>query len=122
MRLMSAIDWAGSKWFKPNEFQYPDKMSFNLIEMLNKIRAKAGVRMTITDDWRPSTQTIGVEDSEHETGEGVDIRASTSAERFAIVGAAIACGCTRIGVYNSHIHLGIAKNKPQYMLWLGVSK
>lgn len=60
--------------------------------------------------------------SEHSTGEGVDIRCANSRDRFYLVSLAVMYGCTRIGIYDQHIHFGFADWKDQDVLWTGISK
>ena len=60
----------------------------------------------------------GVPGSEHETGEGADIRISGSKERMDLVRAAIKAGIRRIGVAKTFVHVGVSRRHDQDVLWL----
>jgi len=68
----------------------------------------------ITSIYRPSDR-----DSEHYTGEAIDIACTTSRHRFKLVELGILFGCTRIGIYPRHIHFGFKEEKDQDVIWLG---
>lgn len=79
--------------FSASEFKYPDKMHVPFLRWLDRVRALAGVPMTITDDGRvdgdpePSGSAGGK--SLHHRGCAVDIRTRTltSPQKFKITAA-----------------------------------
>lgn len=91
-----------------------------LVEMLDKAREIASVPLKITSGVRSIEKNEdigGVKDSEHLTGEGVDLSCTISQNRFKIVKALLEVGFNRIGIYERHIHAGISKNHPQNVMW-----
>ena len=95
-----------------------------LVEKLDQARGYARVPFIITSGYRPpevNAAVGGVEDSEHETGEGVDLACSDSRTRHQMLPALYLVGFSRIGVYDRHIHAGISKTKPQKVTWWGTS-
>ena len=59
----------------------------------------------------------GKPDSEHMTGEAVDIKVNSSNVRYRIISAALEVGITRIGVGDTYIHLGDSMYKPRNVIW-----
>ena len=47
----------------------------------------------------------------------MDIRCRTTANRYKIVLAALACGVSRIGVAKTYIHLDVDRSLPQNVIW-----
>jgi hypothetical protein len=62
----------------------------------------------------------GKDDSEHRTGEAVDITAENSGERFRILKGLLLAGFKRVGVYNGYFHAGIKASKSQEVVWLSL--
>lgn len=60
----------------------------------------------------------GKPNSDHVTGEGVDIKCQTSFDRWRIVRAAIAAGIRRIGIAKTFVHLGDNLNNPNPRIWV----
>jgi len=94
--------------------------------MLERIRESAGIPMVISSSFR---QRRGKRKSAHQIDDkgkyhGVDIKVRDSRSRFLILNAAIRVGCTRIGIYDKHIHLDVAMGKDfaQCVVWWGKSK
>lgn len=58
-----------------------------------------------------------VQDSEHLTGNGVDLACDESDKRFAMIHGLIDAGINRIGIYAKHIHAGNSKTLPQNVCW-----
>jgi hypothetical protein len=76
----------------------------------------------ITSGYRPG------DSKSHGRGLAVDIvddlkhDSITSGWRFAVLKAALQLGFTRIGIYNSHIHLDLDPSLPQGVAWWGESE
>ena len=114
-------------YFRASEFTEPELMANELVSRLEIARGAAGVAFKITSSYRELTDGA----STHEHGLGVDIDTEGSRDRYKILAALLAAGCTRIGVYTSdeggHIHADIgdsvdrAKWAPE-VLWLGKSR
>ena len=60
----------------------------------------------------------GTETSDHLTGEGADIKATTSFVRWRVVTSAIAAGFRRIGIAKTFIHLGDNLDNPNPRIWV----
>lgn len=92
-------------------------------EKLDKAREIAGVPFILTSGRRSKGQNAlvgGVSTSSHLTGEGCDLKCSTSQNRYKIVSALIQVGFNRIGIYNNHIHADISTDNehPQNIVWV----
>lgn len=108
------------KHFKKNEFSDYNKMDKGLLEFLDKLRDAFGKPIHINSSYRTpedNERVGGVKNSEHLTGEAVDIRCDNSRDRFLLVSFAIGLGCNRIGIGDSFIHLGWSKTKSQRVIW-----
>ena len=118
------------EFFAASEFNFPEKISDELISKLELARASAGVPFKITSDWREEG-----DGKSHHLGKAVDIRAKDSTTRAAIVRGATLAGIRRIGVYyatvedghhkGGHVHLDVNTVEdgfPQDVLWLGKSR
>lgn len=62
-------------------------------------------------------QVGGVKSSSHLTGYAVDIRATDSASRYAILVGLLTAGFTRIGIGKSFIHADDDPSKPPCVIW-----
>lgn len=118
--MMTPSQWSQLRYFKPDEFNRPDLMSFDLLRMLDKARHLAGLPFIITSSYRDDPGTSAM--SEHREGRAVDIRVKYEWERFLIVKACLDAGFLRIGVYDRHIHVDVSVWKAPKSLWVGVSK
>lgn len=130
-RTMSPADWASLKYFKSAEFRDPGKMGYEFMLWLEKVRAFAGVPMTISSSYRSpeyNRSVGGAPDSAHTDTpcNAIDISESPRPDdpnwnktRFAIVSAAIRLGCTRIGTYaNGSLHLDRTEDvRPAPRMW-----
>ena len=95
-------------------------MSQQFLDRLDYARDVAGVPFLIDSGWRckkHNKEVGGVDDSEHTTGEGADIRATGSHTRFRIIYGAILAGFTRIGIGKTFVHLGGSFLHPQEVAW-----
>jgi len=91
-----------------------------LVSTLDLIREDAGIPFIIESGKRTLEENKiagGATNSAHLTGEAVDIRAITSANRYKIVTSAIKHGINRIGIGANYVHLDISKTLPQNMIW-----
>lgn len=130
-RTMADADWAALQHFHANEFAAPDKMGVEFMRWLDTVRTKAGVPMHITSSYRTPQHNIavgGAADSAHcdMPCNAADIGKSPTPDdpnwnrgRYAIVTAALALGCTRIGIYaDGSIHLDRTDpQRPANCLW-----
>ena len=97
----------------------------DLIQRLEQARQISGVPFVITSGRRlpEANESIpgAVQDSAHLTGLAVDLRCSTSPERFKMLKALLMVGVNRIGVYDKHIHCDIDLTKDKDVIWVGLS-
>lgn len=133
-RCMTPADWPQSTYFTASEFKVPEKMGYEFMLWLNKVRALAGVPMTITSSYRTPAYNAsvgGAQDSAHTDTicEAVDIGTRPTAgdlhwntARFYIIDAALKLGCRRIGIYpNGSLHLDRTEShRPAPRLWIAV--
>lgn len=112
--MATSAEFKKLRYFKPSEFEHPESMSCELLVKLDLARGLAGVPFVITSDVRAGSP-------EHLAGEAVDIRCHLSEYRYRIVQAVLAAGFLRVGVYDGHVHVGVSKERPQFVLWTGVS-
>ena len=89
------------------------------VERLDLAREMAGVSFVITEGLAKGGSHV--KKSAHEAGWAVDLRCSSSHQRFRILRALFAAGFTRIGVYDRHIHVDADPTKPQEVTWHGTS-
>lgn len=130
-RTMRPEDWAEIRHFEPSEFNSPDKMGYEFMKWLDKVRAYAGVSMDPSSDYRSphyNAAVGGAKDSAHTDVpcDAVDIKKDPRHDdpnwnysRYQIVTAALALGCTRIGSYaNGSLHLDRTEGKrPSPRMW-----
>lgn len=106
-----------AKYFKEAEFRrcVPScslaDMDAQFIQVLDRVRGLAGIPLVLNSAYRSpeyekSKKRSGT--SAHCQGRAVDIRCNTSANRLAIIRAALAAGIERIGVGKTYIHLDTA--------------
>ena len=111
--------------FKRSEFDCrccgKNNINMAFLEKLQLARTYAGIPFVVISGCRcdkHNKEVGGKHTSDHLTGEGVDIKATNSMDRFRIIDAALAAGFRRIGVGRNFIHLGNAKHNPQDVMWL----
>lgn len=119
------LTWTGYKkmptYFTDEEVKGLDK---ELVSKLETARKAAGVPFRITSGLRTcaaNTVAMGVEGSAHLKGLAVDLAIESGLDRFAIVRGLLAAGFVRVGVYNRHVHVDLDAEKPQNVLWVGIS-
>ncbi len=115
----------GEKYIKNGRQYLKDSgkknMSLKFIRMLNDARENYGKKFIITSGYRTpqynATLSGAVPNSAHTLGCAVDVSAPTTAEKEAIVKAAIKAGFRRIGWGPTFIHLDNDATKPQDVLF-----
>lgn len=130
-RAMRAGDWVEIKYFKPTEFKNPERMGYEFMLWLDKLRQRASVPMTITSSYRSpayNKSVGGASDSAHTDTpcNAVDIGMRPRKDdlnwnytRWQIIMTARDMGCRRIGSYNNgSLHLDRTEdNRPSPRLW-----
>ncbi len=98
-------------------------LSRDLVDALDDARSRAGIVFLITSGLRTEDQNASlsnaVPDSSHLTGQAVDLAAASGLAKFKIVKGLVGAGFNRIGIYKTHVHADVSKDKPQDVLWLG---
>ncbi len=94
----------------------------DLLHILSTLEEKLGMSLTITSGKRDEAHNAkvgGVKGSEHtyDPAEGADVACTTSPLRFQMVEALLNMGVRRIGIGQTFVHVGIAKDKPQDCMW-----
>ena len=97
-------------------------LSHEFVSLLDLARGEAKTSFIITSGKRKPGSKIGVNNSSHESGVGVDLRCSTSSVRYKILKGLYWVRFHRIGVYDRHIHVDNDLSKPRNKVWLGKSK
>lgn len=116
-------------YFKPEELACKCgtcdlKPSQLLLDKLNQLRFLYKKPIVVTSGVRCPKQNAkagGVMDSEHLTGEGVDIRCETSQERFQLLRLALSI-FDRVGIDARFLHLGVSTSHPPEVVWLYPAK
>lgn len=97
------------------------KLKPELFALLDKIRGECGFPLRIVSGLRSKAQNDAlqdsVSDSSHLSSLAVDVFCNDSSRRFKIIQAALANGIKRIGVGKDFLHLDIATDKPQNVIW-----
>jgi hypothetical protein len=123
------FSWTGGKVNQYTFFNDSEIVGLDpeLVAMLDMACGLAGhvfgshVPFVITSGRRTPEQNAAlpnaVQDSEHLTGNGVDLACSDSQIRFAMLRGLTGAGFNRIGIYAEHIHAGNSKTLPQNVCW-----
>lgn len=120
-------DWEHARHFNPSEVLNPDSMSAELLAMLEDLRMLYTYPIIITGSWRELEIGKGRTSAHQVNGEGVwegvDLRCNNSQDRYYMKKAAYRAGFVRIGTYDLHLHLDIAKDLQfaQHVEWMGLS-
>jgi len=99
-----------------------DNLHPGLIETLTELEAHMGFELTITSGYRSpehNTEVGGVKGSEHtyNPAEGADVLCKQSITRFKMVKWLMTHYVQRIGIGPDFVHVGIAEDKPQLVMW-----
>lgn len=114
------------KYFKLEEFDSPDlpgsgeEMKKSTLDLLEKTREIADIPFIITSGYRTpehNAKVGGVQGSSHTKGYAVDIKCSSSLNRYKVIKAALEAGFNRIGVSGSFIHLDNDPLKHPNVIW-----
>jgi len=112
------------KYFKLEEFacKYTgqNKISHELIDMLEEAREIAGFPLVVTSGYRHEhhPESIKNPSSSHIKGLAVDIKCADSKSRAIILEALVESGFKRFGLHKSFIHADIDENKASPVIWL----
>lgn len=115
-----------SKYFSASEFLRctPSctigQMDEGFLRLLDMVREKAGIPLVLNCAYRSREHELQKGrsgNSAHTKGKAVDIRCTTSANRYKIVAAALACGIRRIGIAKTFVHLDNDGTLPQGVIW-----
>ena len=91
-----------------------------LLQSLEMVRLIVGFPMVVTSGTRCRSHNAAVggkDDSEHLTGEGVDIKCLAGTTRFALLKAGLGVGFDRVGIGPDFIHFGVSPVSPQEVIW-----
>lgn len=106
---------------KRAECDAPKDVTPALAKLLDGIREEVGRPVSASSICRCAfwnAKEGGKPDSDHLTGDGADLIATTSGERYQLVAAALTRGCTRIGIHKSFVHVGTRSDLAPHVLWL----
>jgi uncharacterized protein YcbK (DUF882 family) len=133
-RTMLPADWAALQHFSADEFNVPEAMGVEFMQWLDEVRDRAGVAMTPTSDYRSPARNAAVGGSQNSAHSdwpcnSIDIGRrphkgdpNWNYSRFKIIEAALALGCTRIGLYpGGSLHLDRTETtRPSPRIWIAV--
>jgi hypothetical protein len=113
------------KHFKEEEFHCKCgcglyNMDFAFLVKVEYARERADIAFIVSSGCRCGDHNFAVggkPNSDHITGQGLDVRCETSFARWRIVRAAMAAGIRRIGIAKTYIHLGDNLNNPNPRIW-----
>ena len=93
-----------------------------LFTLLTQLESKVGFTLHVTSGYRDPTHNKdvgGVEHSEHtyDPAQAADIACPDGSSRWKLITQAIQLGCVRLGIGKDFIHIGIAVDKPQHVIW-----
>lgn len=123
------MTWADIKYFKPSEFDSPDKpgsgedyMSLEFVKVLDNIRAAVGFPLKVNSGFRTRAHNRavgGATTSAHMTGYAADIHTGSWDKTFKVLHSAITRGIKRIGIPASgtYIHLDMSPNHASPRVW-----
>ncbi|WP_425550433.1 D-Ala-D-Ala carboxypeptidase family metallohydrolase [Algivirga pacifica] len=95
-------------------------MHQDTLAKLDAMRTIAGFPFVLTSTYRDkeyNKKVGGAPNSSHTRGRAVDIRISSSAERYKAVQAALFAGFTRIGIAEEFVHVDDDPSLPQAVIF-----
>ena len=108
-------NWSDIEFFKPSEFNYPDKVNKFLIHRLDEFRRAIKHPIIIHSDYRPG------DGGYHGSGDAVDIHVKGIPLIYAYVMAEQSGLFNGIGLYpcwnNPGLHLDIRPNRARWGTW-----
>lgn len=113
MKAVREAFWESLRHFQPHEFLDPEAMDCSLLSLLDQARERAGIPFVVTSSYRAG------DPGSHGKGQAVDLACVSSWERFALVSSLLEVGFSRIGVYRRHVHVDVASDRPDGVLWYG---
>lgn len=114
------------KWFRKEEFACPccggNEIKDEFIDVLDRVRERAGVPMTITSGWRCKKHNAdpavgGKPSSAHLTGEAADVQCEFDRTRYLLVKAALREGINRIGCGADFLHFDVSEKLIREVIW-----
>lgn len=114
------------KYFNEKEFNNctpscsMSDMDSDFLILLDNLREKAGIPIVLNCAYRSKQWDLAKGrsgNSAHTQGKAVDIRCTTSQNRYKILQAAIQLGIKRIGIGKNYIHIDNAENLTQEVIW-----
>lgn len=115
-----------SRYFSPAEFAKCDppcsieQMDADFLKILDNIRECAGIPMVINCAYRSKEHDLKKGrsgNSAHTRGLAVDVRCTTSANRYKIVAACLDNHITRIGIGKTFVHIDNDPSLPQEVIF-----
>ena len=99
-----------------------DNLHPDLVEVLTELEAHMGFELRVTSGYRSPEHNLeigGVTGSEHiySPAEGADVLCKQSITRFKMVKWLLTHYVQRIGIGPDFVHVGIAQDKPQFVMW-----
>ncbi len=111
------------RFFRPEEFLCKcgcgagvERMDPAMLAMLDEARRLAGIPFVVSSAYRCPAHNAavgGVKDSAHARGHAVDIRCTSSQERFVMLAALMDAGFRRIELAPTWLHVDNDPDKPQ---------
>jgi uncharacterized protein YcbK (DUF882 family) len=94
----------------------------DLVAKLTDLEKLVGQPLDITSGYRDpdhNTDVGGVPNSEHtyDPAQAVDIACTNGSHRWALITNALKAGFVRLGIGKTFVHVGIATDKPQRVIW-----
>jgi len=117
---MAEINWNELTYFSRDDFDHPDEMDSQLLNMLDVARSIAGVPFVINSDFRTPKENEaagGKPHSAHLKGLAVDISAPNSRARYRILKGLYAAKFERIGLGKTFIHADIDEDLDPEVCW-----
>ncbi len=127
-RTMAPEDWKLIRYFKPSDFNHPDKIGYEFMRWVDDVRHDLGEKIYPSSDHRtPEANAAagGAKKSAHMEVpcDAMDFSGlkMTGQVRFKLVTTALAHGCERIGIYeNGVVHLDRSEGRPSPVIWTKV--